>query len=200
MPPIMSIDGVSYQVRIKWLVHSQECLNVLHFVNRGSSDILTTLVQPILDCITTNLLPVLSDECTLIGADFKAVTGSVAQEGEIALVSANVGGDADNSLPSFNAAVVNLRTNHPGRTGRGKMFLTGISEGNQANSQLDATFIAAAVAFLACMVSAYVNSDPLASPFYHWSVFSRKDTAFYPVQTATPNPTVASMRSRKLGS
>jgi hypothetical protein len=103
------------------------------------------------------------------------------------------------SLPSFNAALVNLKTTHPGRTGRGKMFLPGIGASSQDNSQIDATFLAAAVAFLACMVSAYVNSDPLATPFFHWSVRSRKDNAYYPIQTAVPNTVIASMRSRKVG-
>lgn len=199
MPPIMSVDGDRYQVRIKWLLHGQECLNVLNFVNRGSADILTVLVQPILDCIVDNLLPVLSNEITLKGADFKNVSGTTAQEGEIILTADNVGAESVDSLPSFNALVVNLRTNHPGRTGRGKMFLPGIAEDRQETSQVDATFIAAAVAFLACMVTAFVNSDPLATPFFHWSVYSRKDTAAYPIQTATPNAVIASMRSRKVG-
>lgn len=199
MPPIMSIDTVSYRVRVKWLIHGQECLNVLNFVNRGSADILTTLVQPILDCIVDNLLPVLSSQTTLVGADFKAVTGSTAQEGEITLSSANVGAEAADALPSFNALVCNLRTNHIGRRGRGKMYLLGIPEDQQANSIADAAFIAGAVAFLACMVTAFVNSDPLASPFFHWSVYSKLDDAYYPIQTAAPNNVIAALRSRKVG-
>lgn len=198
MPPIMSIDGESYQVRIKWLLHGQQCLNVLNFVNRGSQDLITNLVQPILDCIVDNLLPVLSNELTLEGADVKAITGSVAQEAEVTLTSGNVGEESIDSLPSFNALVLNLKTTHPGKTGRGKMFLPGIAEDRQESSVVDATFLTAAVAFLACMVTAYVNSDPLATPFFHWSVRSRKDNAFYPIQTAQPNPVIASMRSRKV--
>jgi hypothetical protein len=192
-----SIDGVSYQVRIKWRVNGQDAFNVLNFVSRGSMDLITVLVQPILDCIVDNLLPVLASDTTLLGADVKNTSGSVAQEESVNLVSGNVGGDGSDGLPSFNAIVVNLRTTHVGRSGKGRMFLTGISEPRAHQNTVDATFMAAAVAFLACMVAAYVNSEPLNSPQFHWSVFSRKDNAHYPITSAIPNDVIAVMRSRK---
>lgn len=195
---VQSIDGVMYRVRIKWRLHGQDCLNVLNFIGRGSQDLQLNLLQVILDCAVNNLLPVLSNECTLIGADVKAVTGSVAQEDEITLASGNVGTESVDSLPSFNALVCNLKTAHPGRTGRGKMYLLGIPEDRQETSVVDATFLAAAVAYIACIVSAFVNSDPLAAPFFHWAVFSKKDNQFYAVTSAAPNPKIASLRSRKI--
>jgi hypothetical protein len=197
--PNPSIDGVDYQVRIKWLLHGQQCINVLNFTSRGVVDLITDVLEPILACVTDNLLPVLSDDITLQGADIKSITGSVLQEAESTLVSANVGGDSADSLPSINAAVVALRTTHPGRTGRGRMFLPGIPEDHQSASSVDATFIAAAVAFLACMAAAYVNSDPLATPFFHWAVRSRKDNQNYPITSTAVRSVVGSMRSRKIG-
>lgn len=197
--PTMSIDGESYQVRIKWLLHGQECLNVLNFVNRGSQDLITNLVQPILDCIVDNLLPVLSSDCTLTGADVKVITGSVAQEETVTLDTGNVGAESVDSLPSTNTAVIRLKTSHAGRSGKGRMALPGIPEDKQQSSTLDPAFITAAVAFIACMVAAYVNSDPLATPFFHWAVRSRKDNAFYPITSASVNTVVGTMRSRKVG-
>jgi len=194
-----SIDGVNYQVRIKWLLHGQTCYNVLAFTGRGVQDLIDNLVQPILNCIVDNLLPVLSNEITLLGADVKNISGSTAQEAEVTLTSANTGGESNNSLPSTNAAVVALKTTHPGRTGRGRMFLPGIDEDHQANSELDATFIAAAVAFLACMATAFINSDPLATPFFHWSVRSRKDNQLYSISSTAVRSVVGTMRSRKVG-
>lgn len=197
--PIDSINNVCYQVRIKWLLHGQECFNVLNFRNTGSQDILTGLVQPILDCIVTHLIPVLSNEITLLGADFKSITGTVMQEGEITLTDDNVGEEAVNSLPSTCAAVLALRSNHMGRTGRGRMFIPGVAESSQALSELDPAFIVAAVAFLACMAEAFIAGDPVPANFFHWSIFSRKDNAFYPIQTSAVRSVVATMRSRKVG-
>jgi hypothetical protein len=196
--PTMSVDGQVYQVRIKWLLHGQQCLNVLNFLNRGSQDLITGLVQPILDCITTHLIPVLSHDITLEGADVRNITGSVAQEETVSLTSGNVGDESVDSLPSTNTAVVRLKTTHPGKTGRGRMALPGIPEDKQALSALDPAFVTAAVAFLACMAAAYINSDPLATPFFHWSVWSRKDTAAYPITSTSVNNIVGSMRSRKV--
>lgn len=197
--PLPSIDGDFYQVRVKWSLHGQECLNVLNFHGRGVQDLLTDLVQPILDCIVTNLLPVLSDECTLLGGDVKNVSGVTAQEGEIVLTGSNDGGVASHSLPSFNSARINLKTSHPGKTGKGSMKLLGIPESLQQDSLADATFIAGAVAFVACMIAAYVNSDPLHSPFFHWAVRSRKDAAFYHIVTAVPKSDLGTQRSRMIG-
>jgi len=193
-----SIDGVIYRVRIKWLLHGQQCFNVINFHNRGVQDLIDNLLTPILACITDNLIPVLSNECTLLGADVKNITGSTAQEAEVTLSSGNVGTESVNSLPSTNTAVVALKTTHPGRTGRGRMALLGIPEDHQANSQIDATFIAAAVAFLACMFTAFVNSDPLATPFFHWSVWSKKDSQAYAISSTAVRSVVGSMRSRKV--
>lgn len=197
--PSPSIDGVGYQVRIKWLLHGQECLNVLAFKSYGVQDLITDLVQPILDCITTNLLPVLSDDITLQGADVKNITGSVAQEAEVSLVSANAGGDSADSLPSTNAAIVALRTTHVGRTGRGRMFLPGIPESASANSALDPAFVTAAVAFLACMAAAFIAGDPPAAVRFDWSVRSRKDDTLYPISTTSVKSIIGTMRSRKVG-
>jgi len=197
--PNPSIDGVNYQVRIKWLLHGQECLNVLAFAGHGVQDLVTDLLQPVLDCITDNLLPVLSDDITLLGGDVKNISGSVAQEAEVSLVSANAGGDSADSLPSTNAAVVALKTAHPGRTGRGRMFLPGIPESASANSALDPAFVTAAVAFLACMASAFIAGDPPASARFDWCVRSRKDTALYPISSTSVKNVIGTMRSRKIG-
>lgn len=195
----MSIDGVQYQVRLKWLYHSQHCFNVLYFHNLGSQDIETNLLQVLLDCVTTHLLPVLAPGVTLLGADFKNVTGTTAQEGEVALSSGNVGTDSSNGLPSTNAAVIKIVSVHPGRTGKGRMFIPGIPEDRQATSTLDATFIAAAVAFIACMIAGFYNVDPVHTPFFHWVLRSKKDNQYYQITNGIPTPTIGTLRSRKLG-
>ena len=199
MPPLMSIDGVSYQLRLKWRLHGQQCFNVLHFSSQGSQDLINNLLVPVVECVVDNLLPILSNEVTLDGADVKNVTGSTAQEAEHVLTSGNIGGVSGNSLPSTCAATVALKTVHAGRTGKGRMSLLGIPEANQANSTVDATFLAAAVAFLACMATAFINGDPPATPFFDWVVRSKKDNQFYAVQQTAVRQVIGSQRSRKLG-
>lgn len=196
--PTMSIDGDKYRVRIKWQLHGQACLNVLNFVSRGSQDLNTQLLQVILDCAVTHLLPILSNDVTLLGADVKNVSGTTAQEDEVVLTSGNLGGNVVDSIPSFNALVINMKTAHPGRRGRGKMFLLGIGENSEQFSKVDATFIAAAVAYIACLISAFTASDPLSTPLFHWSVFSRKDNQYYPITSAVPSNVIATMHSRKV--
>jgi len=195
---MMSVDGQYYQVRIKYLLHGQQCYNVLNFLSRGSLDLNTALLQPILACVTTHLIPILSVDLTVQGADVKNITGSVAQETEEALETDNVGETTGDGLPSTNAAVVSLRSSHAGRSGRGRFFLPGIPESKQATSQLDPTFIAAAIAFCACMFTAFHDADPLSTPLFHWVIYSRKDSTGYTVESYAPKAIVATMRSRKV--
>jgi hypothetical protein len=198
MPPILSIDGVSYQVRLKWLLHGQQCFNVLNFTSHGSQDLVNNLLIPVLECVTDNLLPILSNEAQLLGADCKNVTGSVAQEVEQNASGTGLGTLSTDSLPSTNAVVVNLKTTHPGRTGRGRMKLLGITEDHTEFSKVDGVFIAAAVAFLACMAAAFIAGDPPAAVRFDWCVRSRKDNAFYPIVTTAVNPIIGTQRSRKV--
>jgi hypothetical protein len=198
--PSPAIDGVDYQLRLRWRLHGQACLNVFNFTAHGTPDLIDDLLIPVLACVTDNLLPVLSNEITLEGADVKNITGSVAQEESQTLSSANVGETAIDSLPSTNAAVVALRTAHVGKSGRGRMFLPGIPESLQENSLVDATFIAAAVAFLACMYDAYHAGDPPAANQFYWAVRSRLDNANYPITAYVVRNVIGTMRSRKVPS
>jgi hypothetical protein len=196
--PAPSVNGVHYQVRIEYLLHGQQCFNVLNFLSTGSQDLVDDLLLPILNCFTTALLPVLSNELKIVGADYKSLDGVALQEGAQTLSADNVGEITGNSLPSTNAAIISLRTAHPGRTGKGRMFLPGIDESRSANSQVDATFIAAALNFVICMAASYFVGDPPASNQFVWVVRSRKDNAFYPITNAIPKTIVGSMRSRKV--
>lgn len=198
MPPVNSIDGVSYQVRLKWLLHGQKCFNVLNFTSHGSQDLVEDLLLPVLNCVAQNLLPVFSSQAKLLGGDLKNVTGSVAQEVESTGFAVQVGEESGDSLPSTCAAVINLKTTHPGRTGRGRMKLLGIPEAHQSQSNLDPAFIAAAVAFLACMAGAFIGGDPPAAVRFDWVVRSRKDNAFYPITSSSVNPIIGSQLSRKI--
>jgi hypothetical protein len=196
--PVMSVDGDYYQVRIKYILHQQVCYNVINFVSRGSQDLIENLLVPVLNCVTTHLLPVLSSELQVVGADVKTLKGSTQLEAEETLETGGIGGATGGGLPSTNAAVISLKSTHPGRSGRGRMFIPGIAESTQANSQVDVVFIAAALAFLACMFEAFHDSDPLATPLFHWVVFSKKDDTGYAIESYTPRNIVGTIRSRKV--
>jgi len=193
-----SIDGVVYQVRLKWLLHGQVCYNVLHFRGRGVQDLIDNLLTPVINCVVENLLPVLSHDIKLTSADVNSITGSVAQEAEVPNILDNVGTLSTDSLPSTNTAVFAFKTGHPGRTGRGRMAVPGIAEETSAQSQVDGAFIVAAAAFLACMAAAFINSDPLSTPFFHWAVWSRKDSQAYEITSTAVRPIIGTMRSRKV--
>lgn len=197
--PVPSIDGVHYRVRLKWLIRGQECFNVMHFRSAGSQDLIDDLLVPILACASTHLIPVLSENITLIGADAQNVDGSVAQFADNPISSDNVGELTGGDAPTGTSALFIVRTLHPGRNGQGRFFVPGIDEESLDGSTLDATFLAAAVAFVACVAASFFVGDPPAATQFVLTLFSRTDNAFYDVTSITPKPTASFLRSRKFG-
>jgi hypothetical protein len=198
--PNPSIANVHYQVRIKWLQRGQEMVNVLHFKSHGSMDLIEDLLLPVLGCVTQHLLPVLSTQISLTGADVKSIDSSTLQEIQFTNPSPGFGAASGGDAPVGTSCVVALRTLHPGRTGRGRMFLPGIDEELLEGSTLDAAFITAAVAFLTCMAEAYWIGDPPAATQFVWMLRSKKDNAFYPITGYNVRSVASYLRSRKYAS
>lgn len=196
--PAPSIDGHAYEARVHWRLHNQDMFNVMHFVSAGSSDLLNDLLIPLLTCFTDHLIPVLSNECELIDADVKDLTDPTQNQYSTTPADLGVGTEAVNSLPGFNTAVIKLRTSHGGKSGRGRLSLSGIPEDRAALGSIDATFLAAAAAFIACVVAKFIAGDPPAAVRFDWAVRSRKLNQYFPVTQAVAKSLIGTMRSRKI--
>lgn len=171
--------------------------NVLSFFSNGTQDLIDDLLLPVLNCVTTHLIPVLNDEVKVLGADVKNLTGSTAQEYESTGFVAEDGALAGGDSLVGTSALISLRSGHPGRSGRGRMFIPGIDEESLDGSALDATFLAAAAAFIGCMAAAFFVGDPPATPQFVWVLHSRKDNAFYPLTQGIPREFASFLRSRR---
>lgn len=121
-------------------------------------------------------------------------------------------GDAQ-SLPSFCAGVLSIRTGFSGRTRAGRLFLPGIPDGGSLNSKLTGASFGQLQAFGTTLLNVFGPSGTNA--YGRWGVFSRKLGV---TRSAGPPPSlsysiagwtqateaiarfdVATMRKRKLG-
>jgi len=205
--------GSAWQVVIEGRQEGQLTANVMHFACVGATtDVDLHLIQVLLSCFITHLLPVLTSSWTLERVRWKQVAPSVGIE-QISIPAGGpaAGGGNAAALPSFCSAVLSKRTLFAGRSGRGRMFIAGIPEGQVTNSQIDTggPLWAGLLAFALCVINAFVHPDPAGgSDIFNLEVYSRKiggaheplgSSGFHDVRELVPVQAIATTRSRKVG-
>lgn len=200
-----------FQVRVKGFQEGQETNNVLHFLcTAASSDVELHLILVLIECFVTHLLPAWSNQWTLDTVVWKRVSPTLSPEFVSAATTGQVGALTTDSLPTFNAALISIRTAQGGRSKRGRMFLAGIPESATLKSSFDLTgpTWAAILAFAACLADKFVDNGELGSDRFNLGIYSRKLggstfpytlSAFTPALALRAVSLVATMRSRKVG-
>lgn len=210
---VIAAPGEVWQVKIKCRFEGQEVLNVLHFASAaGSNDVLAQLLQAITNCFILNLLPGLGAAFKLESTVGHRVSPDVGPEIEfIPDQNQDVDGGVDSdTLPTFNSCVVSIRTVRGGRSGRGRMFLSGIPESSTTASKITvpSAYWSAVLAYIACVIAAFVKSTAPAANEWQLGVMSRKiggatepylAAGFAAATGLQPHPEIATTRSRKVG-
>lgn len=172
-----SIAGQIWQVRLIGEMHGQKCVNVLHFRDPGGVDDVTIrLIQVLVNCFITHLVPVLSADFTLKEVRYQFMTSDPPGVEHVFTVVGGQGTGSGTALPSFCSAVVGLRTIIGGGSGRGRISFAGIPEDQTIDSQLDpaAPFFAGLVNFVACVATAFIFATTPPANSLVWVVYSRK--------------------------
>jgi len=211
MASIPAAVGDMFQVRVKGFIEGQETNNVLHFVaSTGSTDVELHLILVLIQCFITHLMPAWSNKWTLDTVVWKRVSPTLSPEFVTVSPEAMVGALSGDSLPTFNAALISIRSAAGGRSKRGRMFLAGIPESATIGSKFDLTNATwtAILAFVACLIEKFVENEPIGSDQFKLGIYSRKlGGATFPYSAAgfqaaiqlSPVALLATMRSRKVG-
>lgn len=200
------------QARILGEIHGQQTVNVMHLgTNSIISDptqvnlLLQQLVEALIDCARTTLLPAVSADWRLVSCDAKTIFPTVSDP---VIATANAGeiGELSPTSVSFSASLLHIRTGIGGRRGRGRLFLPPAGESEIAASSIDPATVLLIAAFAACLVTKF--STPSATTTWRLGVLSTTilktagatfDDAFQQAIQLTPAINVAVMRSRKVG-
>lgn len=215
--PTPAAVGEVYQVRIEGREDGQDVFNVLHFVSEAAqSDVETTLLLVVLGCFIQNILPVLSANYSFVRILGKRVSPTVGPD-LIVLDPANTtSNQTSDPSPNFCAGLISIRTIRAGRSGRGRIFIGAIPEGDTNGNMLVQTgqYWQALVAFCACIVTNFHAHDVPQPGNWNFGVMSRKlggakppfASAGFAGISNNPNPgalvpvqLIATMRSRKVG-
>lgn len=202
-----------YQVRIVGRMEGQETNNVLHFrYLSGASDVDVDLhlIQVLMQCFITHVLPVLASAWTLERVVWKRVSPTVGPEIISIPVGAGAGGTPTAALPSFCSAVLSIRTKEGGRRKRGRMYIAGLPEAETTNSLFNTggDLWEGLLAFALCLITEFVPGDPVGSNQWGLSVYSRANggaslpyalAGFTQVSEVVPVQLIGTTRSRKVG-
>lgn len=210
---VPAAQGELWQVFIRGRIENQECENVLWFrADTAVDDMIIHLLNVVLSCFLSNLLPVLAPTYTFemvrgrrVFPDLGPDIDVTAEEGDSV-----VGASSGDALPSYASALISTRSSRGGRSGRGRVFIAGVPEVATIASYLNPehAFYAAMVAFVACMITGFVHTGELGSNQVSWGVFSRKlgnkkapylAAGFAPIISANVVRLLATTRSRKIG-
>lgn len=209
--PIASAIGDKWEVVVEGRMEGQLTANVMHFSTVGATaDVELHLIQVLLTCWITHLLPVLTSAWTIERVRWKQVYPVLGVEQISIPVGTPSGGGNAAALPSYCAAVISKRSLQGGRSKRGRMYIAGIPEDQTNISALDTAdpFWTALVAFCLCVVTEFVHVDPVGDNLFNLQVYSRKIggssyplgiTGFTQVREFVPQQQLGTMRSRKVG-
>ena len=210
--PIPAALNSAWEVRLEGLLEGQKTENVFHFVCVGATaDVELNLILVFVTCFLENMLPVLSAQWSFQRVVYKQVSPTLGLENIYTTDLPASGGAAGAQLPSYVSALFSEHTTFAGRSGRGRKYFAGIPEAATIGSALDPThaFWAGALAFAACVISAFVHPDPAGgTDLFDLSVYSRiiggsafpyGASGFHAVTSMVPSPQTATTRSRKVG-
>ncbi len=211
--PTPVAQGEVVQVLVQGVLEGQEVENVWYFrAEAPDVDFLLNLLTVIGQCIVTSLIPALNSNYTLERIKGHVVSPGIGAE-EVWTPAANQqseGAIATDALPSYCSALISLYTTRGGRSGRGRVYIAGVSEADTQDSYLniEAPLWAALLAFGACLLQNFHIKDIYAAGDYTWGVMSRKiggvkppfdPDGYAPITRAVPVRLLATTRSRKQG-
>lgn len=104
------------------------------------------------------------------------------------------GGDGSaNALPEDVAIVVQRISAHPGKTGRGRVYLSSVGEDQATGSYVNAAGATNIIGLIAAMTAVITIGGNIWTP----AVFSKKNSAFYDITFCQFDSQLGTMRSRR---
>lgn len=104
------------------------------------------------------------------------------------------GGLSGDALPPQVATILSYKSAHPGRSGKGRIYLPPANEASTTTQGMPGTSIATLVTNLVDALMALV--DDVAYAGWQWGIWSEKEQMFYPTTHGVPRYRFATQRSR----
>lgn len=212
MPPSVYL----HHLTVRQELHGQTVQNGYYFrTNEG----VTTGNSPaqvgnfIIQRFRDDVLPVIklfaNQELKFTNLVVSCISPKFASIVEFLLETSN-GAQPDESLPSYCAGLISLRTGFGGGHRRGRSYYAGVSEADSADSRLDADALTALASVGGQLLASFGITNPTS--LCHYGVWSwslavldpvlqeyNVDIAFTPITQCIARPVLVTQRHRKIG-
>jgi hypothetical protein len=201
------------ELRLKGRIHGSQTINVFHFgTDAAAADdaalvaLLAQLCVAVIECSVQQLLPAVTEDWFLEGADAKQLFPAVSDPIEVQAAAGSIGTrQAVNT--SFESVLMRILTGGGGKRGRGRKFLPPPGDADITQSVLTAGDAANFFAgFIACLVGKFIGAG--ATTAFRLGVLSQRhlqltpndyNGAFRAATQLTIETKITGLRSRKLG-
>jgi hypothetical protein len=205
--------GEIWQVTVRGKLEGQDCMNVLSFkCVHATASVETELLLVLLACYIEHLVPILVGAFSIESLRAKQVSPILGPEIEVTPTEtmAAAGAGSGDGLPSYVSAHISIHTTRGGRSGRGRMYIGGIVEGDTilSNISAESSTWEGILAFVACLATKFIGTGFDVAQRFELGVMSRKiggakppflDTGFAGCTSLVPHRDLGTTRSRKVG-
>lgn len=206
-----------YRISLIGELHGQATQTAFHFTTSESSaqSSYQTELNETMDNFISTIMPLWQVFCsqewvakTLVGITLIPKQAVFIEK----RFSSGTGGQPNNSLPSFCAGLLSLRTGVGGRNRIGRLYVPGVAEDSSSASRLEGVYLGLLSNLGNKLVSQYGANG--AYPWVHYGVFSRKlgvtrvtgppptlnynIAGFQRISNIIARPEIATVRRRKL--
>lgn len=206
-----------YRLIVIGELHGQLTHTAFHFTGNVNANYNTHLKEAnaLLADFRQNVLPVYQLFCSQEWLSKSILVTTLIPKSTILLehrAATGNGGQGDNSLPSFCAGLLSLRTGVGGRSGSGRLYIPGVAENLSSNSRLEGSYLGLLANIGTVLLTRYGAS--LTANVARYGLYSRKlgvtrsagpppslsysMAGFMPITDYVARPEVATMRKRKL--
>lgn len=139
----LAAGQILWHVTLLHTLHSQSCQNGFYFTNKNELDDSPSILGPyavtVANTFFNSVYPIMKAFQNQ-EVHYKSIVVStlIPHEGPVAELNVDVGEGAqpDESLPSYCAAILTLRTGQSGKSNRGRLYIAGVSENDTSAGQL----------------------------------------------------------------
>jgi len=202
-----------WHLTLQYRLHSQICQNGFYFSNKIALNDQEAFIESTPITLANHfaqwMLPlIIAFQNTEVLYDGIVVVTLIPHEGQVAErpIANQTGAQPDESLPGYCSAILSLRTGLSGKSNRGRLYFSGVSEGDAAAGRLTPSGFTALSDIGNELQSLYGLSG--SEGHYQHVIFSKKlgysngiysTAGIRPIQSYIPRSVLGSQRHRLIG-
>lgn len=191
----MPVNDV-YRSAIQYGINGEKCANVLHFIQTsgdGGANVVAELAQAIITSYVPQLAAFWSNDVLMQAVTSHRIDPTIG--GSVVIADATPGGVASDTLPPNSCLVATMYSDHLTGRGRGRIFISGLSDSYTKNGRLLNTSPPDIVTFLGLLTTTLAGANGTT---FRCGVWSTTGVIFHEYTSHQLRARLVTLRSRRM--